>query len=444
MFTRSSSRGLLIALVVWLSVGITHAADMLPRVTHPEEVGLSSERLERLAQVTQAHVETGQLPGAVIVLARHGKIAYFASFGYRDRAKEAPMTTDAIFRIYSMTKPITSVAVMMLHEEGKLQLYDPVSLYLSELAKPKVGVEKTDPGTGQKTFETVEAQREITVQDLLRHTSGFTYGRARAGDAHVKKLYREAKIGERADTNAALVTKLSQLPLLYQPGTRWEYSVSTDVLGRLVEVVSGQSLSEFFAERILRPLGMQDTGFHVPADKLDRAAQPWARAEDPPMTRRFDVAMVPKFQSGGGGLVSTALDYLRFAQMLLNGGAGQGVRLLGRKTVEFMTADHLGSIPYEVPGMGFGLGFQVRRDAGIARLPGSVGEYGWAGNAGTLFWIDPTEQLIAIYMIQVSDTDRVYLRNQFKSLVSQAIIDRGSSPQQDVRGVGVVHPVATK
>ena len=190
--------------------------------------------------------------------------------------------------------------------------------------------------------------------------------------------------------------------------------MSTDVLGRLVEVLSGQSLGEFFAERIFRPLGMQDTAFHVPTDKLDRAAQPWAQPGGPPMTPRFEVAMAPTFQSGGGGLVSTALDYVRFAQMLLHGGEGPGARLLGRKTVEFMTADHLGSIPYDAPGMGFGLGFQVRREAGIARLPGSVGEYGWAGNAGTLFWNDPPEQLIAIYMIQVSSEDRIALRNQLK------------------------------
>ena len=333
MLTRSSLNGWLIALVVWLAGGTTQAADLLPRVAQPEEVGLSSERLERLARVTQGHVETGRLPGAVILLARYGKIAYFASFGYRDRTKEALMATDAIFRIYSMTKPITSTAVMMLHEEGKLQLYDPVSLYLPELAKLKVGVEKTDPSTGQKAFETVEAQREITIQDLLRHTSGFTSGRL-GRDAHVKKLYREAKIGDRADTSVAFVTRLSQLPLMYQPGTRWEYGVSTDVLGRLVEVLSGQSLGEFFAERIFRPLGMQDTAFHVPADQLDRAAQPWAQPGGPPMTPRFDVAMAPTFQSGGGGLVSTALDYLRFAQMLLHGGEGPEGRLLGRKTVD--------------------------------------------------------------------------------------------------------------
>jgi CubicO group peptidase (beta-lactamase class C family) len=434
-------KALYLVMVVWLTAGMTHAADLLPRAAQPEEVGLSKERLDRLAQVTQQHITEGRLPGAVILLARYGKIAYFASFGYRDRGKEAPMTTDAIFRIYSMTKPITSVAVMLLHEEGKLQLSDPVSLYLPELANLKVGVEKTDPNSGQTTLETVDAEREITIQDLLRHTSGFTYGRL-GKDAPVKKLYREAKVGDRSDSSAEFITKLSQLPLMYQPGTRWEYGVSTDVLGRVVEVVSGQSLGEFFNTRIFRPLGMQDTAFHVPTDKLERAAQPWAAPGGAPMTPRFDVAVAPKFQSGGGGLVSTASDYLRFAQMLLNGGEGPGGHLLGRQTVEFMTADHLGRLPYDAPGMGFGLGFQVRREAGVARLPGSAGEYGWAGAAGTLFWIDPAEQLIAIYMIQGNSENLRALRNQFKNLVSQTIIDRRSPANG--HGISIFPPVATK
>jgi CubicO group peptidase (beta-lactamase class C family) len=426
MYARGLLSSLLLGIVFVLSLGLPHAAEVLPLVDRPEEVGLSSERLARLSTVTHAHVETGQLPGAVLLVARYGRIAYFESFGYRDRAASAPMTKAAIFRIASMTKPITSVAVMTLQEEGKLQIYEPVSRYLPELAKPKVGVEKTDPQTGQKAFDTAEAQREITIQDLLRHTSGLTYGTR--GDGPVKQLYREAKIGDRDITNAELVTKLGQLPLLYQPGTRWEYGVSTDVLGRLVEVVSGKSLGEFFEERIFRPLGMQDTAFQVPADKLDRSAQPWQRPGAPPTASPRDVAIAYAFQSGGGGLVSTASDYLRFCSMLLNGGEWQGVRLLGRKTVEYMTADHLGTIPYESPGMGFGLGFQVRREVGVARLPGSVGEYGWAGAAGTVFWIDPSEQLIAIYMVQVSAQDRTYFRNQFKSLVSQAIVDRGHRP----------------
>lgn len=426
MATSCAARILLAGIALILAVGTAQGADPLPRAAKPEYVGLASERLARLARVTHAHVESGRLPGAVIAIARYGQLAYVESFGYRDRAVAAPMAPDAIFRIYSMTKPITSVAVMMLQEEGKLQLYDPISRYLPELAKLRVGIEKSDPTTGQKTFDAVEAQREITIQDLLRHTSGFTYGMR--GESRVHQLYREAKIGNRDDTNAELVAKLATLPLLYQPGTRWEYGVSTDVLGRLVEVLSGQSLGEFFEERVFRPLGMQDTAFHVPADKLDRTAQPWQQPGGPQMTPRFDAAVAPSFQSGGGGLVSTAADYLRFAQMLLNGGEFNGVRLLGRKTVEYMTADHLGSLPYVAPGMGFGLGFQVRRETGIAQLPGSVGEYGWSGAAGTLFWIDPSESLIAIYMVQVSEADRIELRNQFKSLVSQAIVERSDRP----------------
>ena len=295
---------------------------------------------------------------------------------------------------------------MMLHEEGKFQIYDPLSQYLPEFAMPTVGIDR------------VAATRGITIKDLLRHTSGLTDGN---GDTPVDKLYRDADVRSRDHTNADLVAKLAKLPLLHQPGTRWHYGLSTDVLGRLVEVVSGKGLGAFLAERIFRPLGMDNTAFSLSASKVARAAQPWQRPGGPPMTARFDVAVAPQLESGGGGLVSTATDYLRFSQMLLNDGEFNGVRLLGRRTVDFMTADHLGAIPGQQAGMGWGLGFQVRRDAGIAGLPGSVGEYGWAGNTGTIFWVDPKDS-VAIYMIQVNAEDRVYLRNQFRSLVSQAVI----------------------
>jgi CubicO group peptidase (beta-lactamase class C family) len=409
-----------LAAFLLLTPGPGIGADVLPRAERPEDVGLSTERLARLTKITRDHVEAGRLPGAVMLLARQGKIAYLESLGYRDRDKGLAMTPDALFRIYSMTKPITSVAVMMLQEEGHFQIYDPVSRYLPELAKLKVASERTDASTGAKTVEFVDATREITIQDLLRHTSGFTYGNR--GNRPVHRMYQDTKIGSRGDTNAEMVTKLGALPLLYQPGTRFEYGRSTDVLGRLVEVVSGQSLGQFFEERIFRPLGMRDTAFFVTPANLARAAQPWQRPGGPPMTPRFDVALPPRYESGGGGLVGTAEDYLRFCLMLLNGGEWNGARLLGKKTVEYMTADHLGSIPVSTPGLGFGLGFQVRRDAGIAGMAGSVGEYGWAGNAGTLFWIDPKEQLIALYLIQVSDSERIALRNQFRSLVEQAIV----------------------
>ena len=413
-------KSLIAALLLGGALCSAQAVEILPRAGKPEEVGLSSERLARLTKITQDHVDAGRLPGAVILIVRRGRIAYYEAFGYRDRDKGLPMARDSLFRIYSMTKPITTTAAMMLQEEGRLQVYDPVSRTLPELANMKVGVERGEAG-GKKIFETVPAQHEITLQDLMRHTSGFTYGTR--GTSPVNALYLDAKIGSRDDTNADLVAKLAKIPLKYQPGTRWEYGVSTDVLGRVVEVVSGKRLGEFFEERIFRPLGMTDTAFHVPADKLARAAQPWQRPGGPPPTPRFDVAVQAKYESGGGGLVGTASDYLRFATMLLNGGKLGNVQLLGKKTVEYMTADHLGAIPIDAPGLGFGLGFQVRREAGVATLAGSVGEYGWAGNAGTLFWIDPKEQLIALYMIQVSDPDRIALRNQFRTMVIQAIVD---------------------
>jgi CubicO group peptidase (beta-lactamase class C family) len=409
-----------LALLLVATVARAENGTPLPMAASPEEVGLSSAQLARLSAVTRDHVEAQRLPGAVLLVARRGKIAWYEAIGWRDRNAEQPMTPDAIFRIYSMTKPITSVAVMQLVEEGRLQITDPVSRYLPALSKLKVGTDKPD-GSGGKTLELADPPREMTVQDLLRHTSGLTYGTR--GDSLVKARYREAKIGNRDDTNAEFVTKLGTLPLMYAPGSRFEYGVSTDVLGRLVEVLSGRTLGEVFEQRIFRPLGMRDTAFWVPQAKVARAAQAAQTPGAPPMTPRFDVAVQPKYESGGGGLTGTALDYLRFTTMLLNGGVFGESRILGKKTVEFMTADHLGSIPVDTAGLGFGLGFQVRRSAGVAGIAGSVGEYGWAGNAGTLFWIDPKEQLIAIFMIQVSDHERIVLRNQFRSMVQAAIID---------------------
>ncbi len=413
-------KSLIAALLLACGALAAHGVEILPKAGKPEEVGLSSERLARLGRVTQDHVDAGRLPGAVILVARRGRIAYYESFGFRDRDRGLPMARDSIFRIYSMTKPITTVAAMMLQEEGRLQVYDPVSRTLPELANMKGGHERVD-AAGRRTYEVIPVQREMTLQDLMRHTSGFTYGTR--GTSPVNAMYLDAKIGSREDSNAELVAKLSKIPLKYQPGTRWEYGVSTDVLGRVVEVVSGKRLGDFFEERIFRPLGMVDTAFYLPVDKVSRAAQPWQRPGGPPPTPRFDVAVQARYESGGGGLVGTASDYLRFATMLLNNGKLGNVQLLGRKTVEYMTADHLGAIPIEAAGLGFGLGFQVRREAGVAGLAGTVGEYGWAGNAGTLFWIDPKEQLIALYMIQVSDPDRIALRNQFRTMVIQAIVD---------------------
>jgi len=405
------------ALLAIVTIGSAGAEPVLPAAATPEDVGLSSSQLARIEAVTQKHIEAGLVPGAVMLVARRGKIAWSRTMGFRDRAAKDPMRPDSIFRIYSMTKPIVSVAAMMLVEEGRMQISDPVAKYLPEMAKMKVGVEKTEDGR----LELVDPAREMTVQDLLRHTSGLIYGTR--GKSLVNAAYIEAKIGNRDVSNQEFVSKLSQLPLRFSPGERWEYGVSTDVLGRVVEVVSGKTLGEFLNERILTPLGMADTGFFVPAGKLGRAAQPWQIPEAPPMTPRFDVAQKPAFESGGGGLTSTMDDYLRFAIMLADGGEFAGKRLLGSKTLDFMTTDHVGARPGRPPGLGFGLGFEVRTSVGDSALPGSLGEYGWAGNAGTLFWIDPKEQLIAIYMVQVNDGDRVMLRNQFRTMVQSAIIN---------------------
>jgi CubicO group peptidase (beta-lactamase class C family) len=385
----------------------------------PEEVGLSSERLVRLTDVLRSEIDRARVPGAVALIARRGKVAYFTSLGARDPASSAPMSKDSIFRIYSMTKPIVSVAAMMLWEEGLFLLNDPIAKYLPEFANPKVAVDH-----GGK-IELVPAERDITIQDLLRHTSGLTY--EFRGNAPVQKMYMEAKIFRRNQSNADQAATLGKLPLMHQPGTRWEYSRSTDVVGRLVEVLSGMTLGEFLAERILKPLGMVDTDFSVPARDHHRLAE--AFAKDPETgagVQLIEVREKPSFESGGGGLVSTAMDYARFLQMMLNGGTLDGTRLLSRKTIEYMTADHLGNVTGApdllIPGYGFGLGFAVRLHPGIAQVPGSVGQYYWGGLAGTTFWVDPAEQLFALMLIQ-GPGQREYYRVLFRDMVYAAFAD---------------------
>jgi CubicO group peptidase (beta-lactamase class C family) len=406
-------------LAVLVVAGKASADPLLAIAAMPEEVGLSSDQLARIEAVTQKHIDAGVVPGAVMLVARRGKIAWYKTMGFRDRATKDPMRPDSIFRIYSMTKPIVSVAAMLLVEEGRLQISDPVSRYLPEIGQMKVGIEKTEGG--KPALDLVEPARPMTVQDLMRHTSGLIYGTR--GNSLINTAYIEAKIGSRDLSTEEFVSRLSKLPLRFSPGDRWEYGVSTDVLGRVIEVISGKSLGEFLSERIFAPLGMADTGFFVPSEKLARAAQPSPIPDGPPMTPRFDVTQRPRFESGGGGLTSTMDDYLRFALMLADGGEFGGKRMLGSKTIEFMTADHTGARPGRPSGLGFGLGFEVRTSVGDSALPGSLGEYGWAGNAGTLFWIDPKEQLIAIYLVQVNDDVRIMLRNQFRTMVQSAIIN---------------------
>lgn len=387
----------------------------------PESVGISSQALTRLDNTLKAEIARGELPGTVMLISRHGKVVHFQSNGMRDKEAGVPMTNDSIFRMASMTKPITSVAIMMLVEEGKMQVSDAASKYLPELKGLQVGVESKDAG-GNTVLTRVPARRELTVQDLLRHTSGLTYGHRGNSSVSVRKTYLDAGEQARDHTNAELVTKLSKTVLAFQPGTRWEYGRSTDVLGRIVEVVSGMTLGQFFEARIFKPLGMVDSFFSVPADKVARVAWPMI---EPATGKRPNVAdpKVPqRFESGGGGLFSTAPDYLRFTTMLLNGGELDGVRLLAPKTVEHMASDHLGNVPgSNYPGFGFGLGFAVRTHTGMNDMPGTVGEYLWGGAQGTWFWIDPKEKLIAIFMSQRAGDPRLYYRRLTKNLVAQTL-----------------------
>ncbi len=385
----------------------------------PEEVGLSTERLARLSDVLRAKAEQGHIPGAVAIVTRNGRIAYREAFGLRDPVARDPMPQDAIFRIYSMTKAIVSVATMMLWEEGRFLLNDPVAKHIPAFAGQKVLLQRDG------TTDHVPVEREATVQDLLRHTSGLTY--EFRGEGPVHKAYMDAKIYRRSQTNADQAAMLGKLPLAFQPGTRWEYSRSTDVLGRLVEVLSGDTLGDFLERRILKPLGMADSGFFVPEAHQGRLAEAFAKDPDGGTdVQLLEVRQKPSFESGGGGMVATTLDYARFLQMMLNGGQLDGTRLLGRKTVDLMTADHLGTITGSPdllePGYGFGLGFAVRLHAGIASIPGAVGQYYWGGAAGTTFWVDPAERLHAVLMIQ-APAQREYYRVLFRDMVYAAIVD---------------------
>jgi CubicO group peptidase (beta-lactamase class C family) len=382
--------------------------------TAPEEAGLTAAGVSRLTAVMQRQVDARHVPGVSMLIARGGKVGYRRDIGAL-RPDGPPLPGDAIFRIYSMTKPIVSVALMMLVEEGRLFIGDPLAKFVPEFANPRVGVEKDGK------LELVAAERPITVQDLLRHTSGLTY--AFTGVSAVQRLYAKARLGAPDLTNAQLVAALAKLPLIDQPGTSWDYGHSTDVVGRIIEIVSGQSLGAFLQERILTPLGMSDTAFFVPPDKQDRVAKPFAKDPD---TGETVTLTETNFESGGGGLWSTMDDYERFAQMLYLGGALGNTRLLGRKTLEFMTADHLG--PHVrigtafllAPGYGFGLGFAVRREVGLAPTPGTPGEFFWGGIAGTAFWIAPKEELIAMMMIQAPG-QRDYYRQLFRILVHAAL-----------------------
>jgi CubicO group peptidase (beta-lactamase class C family) len=417
-------KALLVSFAFLLALAVQVPAQ---EVAKPAEVGFSAERLDRITQWLKDDIQKGTIPGAVLMIVRNGKVAYFESLGVVDPETKAPMRKDAIFRIYSMTKPITSVAVMMLYEQGKLSLDEPISKYIPAFKDMKVGIE-TKGEDGKPKLDIVAARKQITIQDLLRHTSGITYGFF--GDMLVKKAYVDADVFGGDPTNEQFAERIAKLPLAFQPGTTWDYSHSTDILGRLVEVVSGKSLYQFTKENILDPLGMTDTSFYVTdSAKHPRVAEPFKndRAIGAGISF-FDPRVTEKWESGGGGMVGTVADYARFATMLLNGGALDGKRYLGPKTLAFMASDHIGAGsgiapgPYYLPGpgYGFGLGFGVRKEAGMVATAGSPGEYNWGGAGGTYFWIDPKENMFVIYAMQ-SPRNRVPYRQVLRAMVYGAI-----------------------
>lgn len=393
------------------------ATPSLPEA-RPETLGLSRLRLEAMSDAFKREIDKGTVPGVTVLVARGGQVGWFEALGKQSPASSTPMALDSIFRIFSMTKPIVSVGIMMLVEDGHLLLGDPVAKFIPEFADQKVGVV-----SGGK-LELVPARRPMTVQDLLRHTSGLTY--EHQGDGPVHKLYQESRVRSRKISNAEHAALVASFPLVCHPGDEFNYSRSTDILGRIIEIISGKSLGAYLTERILAPLQMAETGFSTSEANAGRLAEPFAA--DPwtgDNVALFNMLEQPVMESGGGGLVSTTMDYARFALMLRNGGTLDGVRIIGRKTLELMASDHLG--PDVVtngtllsPGHGFGLGFAVRREAGIAPFPGSVGQYFWSGIAGTFFWVDPKEDLFAVFMSQ-GPGQRDYTRTLVRDLVYAAV-----------------------
>ncbi len=396
----------------------------------PEDLHLSTPRLVKIDLMTQKYIDEGKLPGTLTLVARYGKIAHFSCQGKMDIEADKAVSEDSIFRIYSMSKPITSVALMMLYEDGHFQLDDPVARFIPSLEEMEVYI-----SGNTEEYKTRPADRQITIRDLLTHTAGFTYGFMRT--SVVDALYRDRGVSE-SNTLEEMVSKLSHLPLLFTPGSRWSYSVATDVCGYLVELISGERFDRFLQDQIFEPLGMVDTGFTVPEDKIHRFAANYERTADDgmqladsPETSHYTQEV--SYLSGGGGLVSTARDYLHFAQMLLNKGEFEGERILGRKTVELMTANHLpdngdltsmgqpvfSETPYD--GIGFGLGFSVMLDPAKANILGTAGEFAWGGAASTYFWVDPAEELIAILLTQLMPSSSYPIRREFRVLAYQAI-----------------------
>ena len=429
-----------VAFVAALPLGVTIALGS-PLKAPAEEAGFTSEGLARIDGYLEQEIAGNKIPGVVMLIQRDGKTAYVKSFGVRDPDTGQAMTANTIFRIYSMSKPITTVAAMMLVEDGKLRLDDPLSKYIASFANVKVGVERT-ASDGTVTLDLVPAEHPITIRDLMRHTSGITYGFI--GEGLVKKSYTDAHLFAGNVDNAGFAEEIARLPLDNQPGTTWDYGHSTDVLGRVIEVVSGQSLYQFEKQRLLDPLGMKDTAFYV-ADPAKRSliAEPFSN--DRVIADHFamnDPRVEQKWEAGGSGMVSTVGDYARFAQMLLNGGTLDGKRYLSPKTVLSMGSNYIGPGsgvshgPYYLPGpgCGFGLGFSVRTEMGSSPGERSVGEMNWSGAGGTTFWIDPKQNMFVVFMAQtVAERDK--LRVTLKDLVYRAFdgINPGASLNADAR-----------
>ncbi len=445
-------RATCVVVILMVACGTSLARD-LPD-SRPERQGFSSERLQLISSHMRKAVERGEMVGGMGVIAREGRVVFREVWGMADRERQVPMSEDTIFRLYSMSKPITSVALMMLYEEGRFELADPVADYIPELSDLEVALSTADSDTGVISDGTIsrgvghtdesligktrKPKRQPTVHDLLRHTAGFTYGSF--GNTEVDKMYREAGYPSFDGDLQAFVKTLGRIPLQYEPGSRWHYSVAVAVQGRLVEVLSGMRFGEFLRQRLFEPLDMRDIGFRVPAQHLSRFAQLYAPegvspkgfgetptgpglvVADPSLSRGYIEGQA--LESGGIGLAGTARDYLRFAQMLLNGGELEGVRILSPKTVHYMTSNHLGGLAMGLgrKGTGFGLGFAVVENPADAGHMSSVGEFSWGGAAGTTFWVDPVERLIGIFMVQ-SLPHRTRLKDEFKQLTYSALTE---------------------
>jgi CubicO group peptidase (beta-lactamase class C family) len=400
-------------------------AETLPGAK-PESVGISSERLQRLTRVLNAYVADGKLPGGVALVARRGKVAYFEAFGQRDREASSPMPKDAIFRIASQTKALVSTGVMVLQENGDLVITDPVGKYMPEFLETTVAQRKGE------SYEVVKAKRPITIRDLLTHTAGIGYGGGPASDRWEAAGITGWYFADRDEPVGATISRIAALPFDAQPGERFVYGYNTDILGALIERVSGEPLDAFLRTRVLEPLGMNDTYFYLPQSKKDRLAVVYSskreggleRAPDPGhMTGQGAYVEGPrKSFSGGAGLLSTASDYARFLQAMLNGGELDGKRILSPKTVELMTVDHIGGVS-TTPGQGFGLGFSVVDDVGERGVPGSVGEFGWGGAYHSTYWVDPKEQLVVVYFTQLIPARNVDDHAKLRALVYQALVE---------------------